>query len=94
MGSSIGGSTGTAPRHTLVTWDEYLRLQRDSEILDWVEADYARHVAPKGGAGLRQMVGDLIDAGCDLSQSLADACRELATRRGKTAAAAGPPSRR
>ena len=68
------------PRHTTITWTEYAELQRDRDILDWVAADFDRHVKP-GSPGLRRIVGDLLESGANLGQSIQEAVRSFATRR-------------
>lgn len=71
-------------RTTVVTWEEYLRLCRDSEILDWIEDDYARRRSRGGPHSLREMVGELIDCGAALKGTLRAAALDLVSRSGPT----------
>ena len=82
--------TDEGARVTTITWQELAEYQRDRAILDWIDADFRRQCAVGGAPGLRQIVGDLLDAGEDLSKTLAEACRSFAKRR-RGAHPANPP---
>jgi hypothetical protein len=79
--SRLANGPLSTERHTTITWEEYLRLQRDRDILDWVATDFDRHVKP-GSPGLRDIVGGLLDAGDGLQQTIAEAARDFIQRRG------------
>lgn len=53
-------------------------LERDREILDWIEADHA--ALHPGRPSLRDQVGGLIDAGANLDAIVARGVRRLEAR--------------
>lgn len=72
-------SQGGEPRYTTITWAEYTRLQRDSVILDCVEADFERHNRGKSVRTLREQWGNVIDSGAEM-QRLVDEAAEWASQ--------------
>jgi hypothetical protein len=61
-----------------ITRDELIRLKRDGEILDWLEAS-AHALAPERPSH-RKAIGDLIDAGRSLDEVLDQHARRLEAR--------------
>ncbi len=60
-------------RYTTITWDEYCRLNRDSEILDYVE----RYRKRKGLPSIRQLVSSAMASKKAVQTILAKAVKSL-----------------
>lgn len=73
------------PEITMVDTALLARLQRDHDILEILERDYARNGQ---GPSLRRVIGDLLDSGLDLDSfpSLRTACAALSRPRPALAA--------
>ena len=77
-------------QYTTITWEEYLALQRDRDILDWVARDFDRQNRKPGQPGLRAIVGRLLDSGADLQATIEDAFANMARRPRSRPRPAGP----
>ncbi|MHB8736267.1 MAG: hypothetical protein ACYC6M_13280 [Terriglobales bacterium] len=61
-------------RYTTITWQEYCRLQRDAETLEFLERQHARR---RPGQSIRDLVGRALDAKQAMQTILARAVKRL-----------------